>query len=106
MTIPELPLSVTVLHEQRALREALCDRRHGLFAALRLYDSAAIADPAHTPLAQRTRAPIVDLDAALAILHTAGYGTRERCRRPIALQALTYRPLEMLCSHDEPFDAA
>jgi RNA polymerase-binding transcription factor DksA len=85
------------LFERDNLRASLSQRREELHAALDLYEETNISAAPRAALAQRTRDAIVDIDAALAILHKNAYGLCEDCHRPLSLPALKLRPLEMRC---------
>jgi DnaK suppressor protein len=48
-------------------------------------------------LLDQSRAQVAELDAALARLRTASYGTCRRCGRPIAFERLLARPTATTC---------
>jgi len=83
--------------ERDNLRVSLSQRRQELHAALDLYEEANISAAPRAALARRTRDAIVDIDAALAILHKTGYGLCKRCRRALPIVGLKVRLLEMRC---------
>jgi len=97
MTITQLAGPGLSLVERDSLRASLSQRREELHAALDLYEETHISAAPRAALAQRTRDAIVDIDAALAILHKNAYGLCEQCRRPLSLHSLKLRPLEMRC---------
>jgi RNA polymerase-binding transcription factor DksA len=97
MTTTELAGPGLSLVERDILRASLSQRREELHAALDLYEETSISAAPRAALAQRTRDAIVDIDAALAILHKNAYGSCEQCRRPLSLHSLRLRPLELLC---------
>jgi hypothetical protein len=92
-------------HDQNTVRDALRDRRHRRSRTSRRYEDITV-EPA-TAVAGQTRAATVDHNvAALASHRAACCGTCSRCQRPRQLHALTFEPVEMLCRHCEPLDAA
>jgi RNA polymerase-binding transcription factor DksA len=97
MTITEFSGPGLTARDRDNLREALGQRRHGLCAALRMYEEARISPAPRAALARRTRAAIDEIDVALGIIDNVTYGLCTRCRRRLPLHALTLRPLDQLC---------
>jgi RNA polymerase-binding transcription factor DksA len=106
MTLTEVLGPGLSVVERDNLRESLSQRREELHAALDLYEETSLSAAPRAALAQRTRDAIIDIDAALAILHKSAYGRCELCRRPLSLRSLKLRPLEMLCRDCERPGAA
>ena len=96
MTITEEGLPSAVLDRDR-LEESLSKRRDELRTALRFYSETRLSPAPRAVLAESTRAAIVEIDAALAMMHNSGYGVCELCRRPLPIRSLTLRPLELHC---------
>jgi hypothetical protein len=96
MTITESGLGLAVL-DRDYLEESLSIRRDELRAALRFYNETRLSPAPRAVFAANTRAAIVEIDAALAMMHKSGYGVCEQCRQPLPIRALTLRPLELHC---------
>jgi RNA polymerase-binding transcription factor DksA len=96
MTITESGLGSAVL-DRDYLEASLSQRRAELRTALRFYSETRLSPAPRAVLAESTRAAIVEIDAALAMMHKSGYGVCEQCRQPLPIRALTLRPLELHC---------
>jgi len=88
---------VSAVLDRDHLEESLSRRRDELRTALRFYSETRLSPAPRAVLAANTRAAIVEIDAALAMMHNSGYGVCELCRRPLPIRALTLRPLELHC---------
>jgi hypothetical protein len=97
MTTTVLPGFGLTLDEREHLRDSLSRRREELRTALHLYEEARISEAPRAALARRTRAAIAEIDVALGVMHNTRYGICAGCRRPLPLNSLTRRPLDMLC---------
>jgi hypothetical protein len=96
MTIIESGVALATV-DRSSLGESLSKRRDELRTALRFYRETRLSPTPRAMLAESTRAAIVEIDAALAMMHKPGYGSCEQCRQPLPLRSLTLRPLELRC---------